>query len=128
MLAPLSDLWDTAAESGLGHAPGHQPFWAFPVATPGRTVSARMRQPSCGALGCGVGVATVPAAQRRTPRPGLCVGRVGPVCYSGTVAGLGQRGRGQPPRGMGVGAAGRGPGDGHAPRGLTSGRDRTATP
>ena len=95
---------------------------------PGRTGSAWMRQPSCGALGCGVGVATVPAEQRCTPSPGLCGGRVCPVCHGGTVAGLVPWGRWQPQSGMGVGAEGRGPGDGPAPSVLTSGRDRTAAP
>jgi hypothetical protein len=75
-----------------------------------------------------LGLPTVPAEQWRTPSPGLCVGRICPVCPGGTVAGLVQWGRRQPPGGMGVGAAGRGPGDGHAPRVLRSGRDGTATP
>src|SRR6266851_7988785 len=64
MLAPLSCVWGASVEEGLCQAPGHKPLWDHPVAASGRTVSARMRHPSCGALGWGTGVATAPAEQR----------------------------------------------------------------
>src|SRR5574341_923093 len=100
-MASLPSLWGLIAEQGLCSAPDDQPIWADPVATTHRPLSSELCDRTGGAPGRGAGGAAASADERGAAGAGVCLGRLGPVCDCGALAGLVLWERGQPASGVG---------------------------